>query len=374
MTISHDVNEIETVNAQQLQIRSTGTTVLQTSVFTTAYKISKARGHETKNFHRRKNRGDLLPMTPWLRFESEGSITSCGYDASYPGTFQTWTDYSFNDRWMLTEDDLLSYAGDAGVDPRDYVQVAAARIYSSGHDTLTFVAELRSVKRMFLNLAKRLVRMVKDPSYKNVKSVDDVANLYLEARYGWRPFINDLISLERTISSLDDSRKRFKERAGTSWATSVVHEVPWSYSSSKGTVVITDDVQVSFRGCVVADISPPDFAFNPIITGYELITFSFILDWFVNVGQWLSALSFLSMSKAHVASTGLLVEVSRTATVAGASPQNQYTSVNAHLTASSSAVLKTRSPSSVPMGITTITRLDIFKMVDLLSIIRALSR
>lgn len=70
-------------------------------------------------------------------------------------------------------------------------------------------------------------------------------------------------------------------------------------------VVVTDEI--SLRGSVTADINPPRFQLNPVITGWELIRFSFIIDWFVQVGTWLEAMSFLVFSTNYTASYGYKV-------------------------------------------------------------------
>lgn len=58
---------------------------------------------------------------------------------------------------------------------------------------------------------------------------------------------------------------------------------------------------------------------NAVTTGWELITFSFVIDWIIDIGQWLEAMSFLVMQTNYEAARGLQLSIERETTIAGTS-------------------------------------------------------
>lgn len=263
------------------------------SPFWVSYDVRSASGVETPDFHKRKRSGELLPLNLYVRSDASG--TQAKFAVSYYDTRLPYNPY-------MVHDDNCNYV-DMGrpVDAvtlsakfdRDlaslYVQEAAAKIYSSGWDSLTFLAELKKTVGMVLGVAKKL-RTLRDQR---------VVDNWLEARYGWRVLYYDIQDIIKAINRIDDKRKRFSERAGNTFKSSVpcsstvlnwagvglVHETTW-----------TEEWTISTGGRVVADIQPPVFQFNPLKTGWELITYSFVVDWLFGIGTWIDAMSFLVVS------------------------------------------------------------------------------
>jgi len=187
-----------------------------------------------------------------------------------------------------------------GLDYDYYVQAVAAKIYSNGWDALTFTAELTKTVAMFRGFVGRVIRQASSPK--------GLASLWLEGRYGWRTLAYDLIDIDKAIRNLDDGRKRYRDRVGgnTSQYLTTTH----TNGAAWGTLTCTAHInrKIGVRGTIVADIEPPRFGFNPVTTAWELITLSFVIDWIVNVGQFLEAMSFLALSRAYVAAGGIMIE------------------------------------------------------------------
>lgn len=120
---------------------------------------------------------------------------------------------------------------------------------------------------------------------------------WLELQYGWRPLMSDVVS---ACSAADDSvrteggiflvhsSKRIKERAITGELVSCAGLVNLTLGSD-----VTSDCSVrlwyKLNNWYVAELSSLGLT-NPFEIVWERIPYSFVVDWFLPVGNWLSAL------------------------------------------------------------------------------------
>lgn len=330
---------------------------------TTSVSCMDTYGNDIPHFHARRRRGELLPQTPFTQFKREGTTLT---------TYHLWYgNYAYNDEywfesgewnyytsWQVTQDELALI-----LQPSDtrFVQEAAAAIYSNGHDTLTFLAELASVRQMFVNTGIRLLDLVKG---KNIGyTYKKLANDWLEARYGWRTLVFDIKSLNKAIQNLNSSKQRYSEKRGnqttnSSSVTSVTTSNPSHVDHTK-----FDVITVGLRGSVIADIEVPQFQFNPLQTAWELIPFSFVVDWFLTVGKAISAASFLVYKSQYSASVGTFAEIDRTVnSIFHTCPTAWGTWEQ---TGTCKARLETRAPCSVPLTPHFTLNLNPYKILDL---------
>jgi hypothetical protein len=201
------------------------------------------------------------------------------------------------------------------------------------------------------------------------KGITDVADLWLQFRYGWRVLYFDMMDLNEVINELDDSKKRFSERVGTSVSggnTATYDSVIDENHTRHDTVV--DSWTLSRRGFVTADVQPPKFQFNPATTAWELVKFSFIIDWFIDVGTWLESMSFLTISENYAASYGYNLEVSRDVNEWG-SHITIYT-YGFNTSSRSRVIYKHRDPVSLSYQPQTNVNLNVAKVADLLAILK----
>lgn len=354
------------------------------AVYTQSVTGESIKGWDVPHFHARQKKGELLPQTPFEKYSQSGRCSTV-YDLYYIHAGVGWDHYwptgayrnSFTS-WILTKEYL------AGLLPpldKKFVQLAAAAIYSNGHDTLTFLAELASVKNMFLSVGKKLLRLhsmdrtlrrkaltlkeVRD--YASRRSVKDVSNEWLQARYGWRTLGYDLMSLNKAIQNLNVSKKRYSERKGnTTQQTSIeTLETPSPPSVDVHSVNLT--IVTGVRGSVVADIDVPQFQFNPLQTGWELIPYSFVIDWFVSVGKAISAASFLAYQSKYSASVGQYVKVTKSVvTTLRNNASVQGTRIS---TGDCEASLEVRTPCSVPLVPHFSLNLNAAKVADLVGLL-----
>jgi hypothetical protein len=179
----------------------------------------------------------------------------------------------------------------------------------------------------------------------------------------------DIVDFQKAIKSLDEERKRFSQRVGyTDTSTNTTSVTFYEDTVQKFAGTITDNWSVSVRGSVVADVEPPKFQFNPVLTGWEVIRFSFIIDWFIGVGTWLESLSFLAIQSQYVAAGGIKVSLVRDVTHQ-LSWKPPFTGNLSCDNSVSTAVYTVRTPQSLPLRPFANVNLDVPKVIDLMAII-----
>jgi hypothetical protein len=349
-------------------------------LFWYGYEYDKYFGVDIPNFHARKSAGELLPYTPYTKGTQEISNIR-GY-LEYEGQFSpTNTGWYFVIRsnegshpFMESPDGTNLFTGDpineansaiserfGEQTPYSLVQAAAAKAYSSGWDTLTFLAEFHHVLRMFKSILSNLSSLAKSP--------DNLRDAWLEGRYGWRVLVYDILDANEAIRKLSKKQsQRTKERTGTtlSWTNSYesLHENPFCYYNSR---VITDKCSLGLRGRVISDFTPPAFQFNPVTTAWELVTLSFVIDWVWNVGQALNAMSFLVLSGEYSACWSLQYDKVRTYS-STFTPKSGWT-INGLGSFTETTSIIHRHPCVVPKLPSINVRLDEFKVLDLIALL-----
>lgn len=127
-----------------------------------------------------------------------------------------------------------------------------------------------------------------------------VPQLWLEHQYGWKPLLNDV---HTAIDRYADNNYRDPTRL----YASVKNRLKMNQESFRKFVIqdgIVAEVvdEVSHEGFVRIDYKPDEYyshlkgpeewgILNPLVVAWELVPFSFVADWFIPVGDWLSAVT-----------------------------------------------------------------------------------
>jgi len=315
-------------------------------------------GRDLPEYHKRKKRGELLPIT-YFRQEEIKRETHVAFDMQYnSSSYRKLCQRRTGNIWPYPEEAMMQEFVD-GYPTEYFVQAAAAKIYSSGWDALTFMAELRQTYAMFSNFVGNFA--------KNASS-GKLENIWLEGRYGWRTLMYDIEDINKMLQNIDAKRTRFKESVGTT--VKEVIQTPFLWGQAEGGNVDftrTDTIFIGLRGTVVADVEPPDLSFNPITTAWELKTLSFVVDWIVNVGQFLEAMSFLIISTQHYAAGGREISVIREYTIDSVTPHSGW-SYTCEGRSDSFRRWTMRIPTTVSNNPLLQLRLDGWKALDLVSL------
>lgn len=324
-------------------------------------------GYDIPHFHSRKRAGELLPQTPWHQYERDvtcegwyaAQVIESGQSVSLYCT-GPYTVAAPTGAWTLSEEDLMA---EFPAYTDKYVQQAAAKIYSSGFDALTFLAEFTDVIRLFKTVGKQLLTL------RLPKNWRDYSNEWLSWRYGWRTLMYDIQNINELLSEFDSKRTRWKETQGVTQRHEVSEVTSKEFDYWYCQKTTTDKVTKSLRGTVIADIEIPKLQFNPFVTAWEKIPLSFVLDWFVTVGKAIDAASFLCFSSAYSASRGIRVDMERLRTLTDVSAKPGYVSGGCELALTTKAYREVRIPCSVPVTPHLTLNLDSKRVLDLVALV-----
>jgi hypothetical protein len=238
------------------------------------------------------NKGDFFIPTPW-----SFTIHQEDYMSGSQKKFQVIPTEAFI---AATEGNLGAPIPVPAWDARDSMyNLALNRLNDKVRGSLDLsvaLAEAGTTTRMIKNTIKLLrhARKLKPPG--GFGSTRDVANGYLQYKYGWKPLLSDIFGVA------DESIRIVQNKIQRISAGSKVREngpITQVYSSINGTPnvrVMRIRKETSFSGCrigVILQIPPSAFrldrwmSMNPISIGWELIPYSFVVDWVYDIGSYL---------------------------------------------------------------------------------------
>ena len=205
------------------------------------------------------------------------------------------------------------------------VIAAQANVTGADWDTLTFLAELKktthdlaNVGTRFNNLTSKLAReaweihtlrktnagtfVLKKNLKRGIKRFllttdpwEIFRSLWLEARFMWRPMIGDakdaVTALQQCLEK-GQSMLRGRGRQTLSGSSAKTYE---TYLNANATEFVTEELEwdLTIRAmCYMRfdDIASSHFGFDAGVTAWELIPYSFVVDYFTNIGSWVSSL------------------------------------------------------------------------------------
>jgi len=138
------------------------------------------------------------------------------------------------------------------------------------------------------------------PNGKGPSLTKSLANNWLQLQYGWKPLLNDIKGTLQALPTLMGGNQGFVQQV-TSTGSAFSNETSLTNPSSPNcTSKMICEIQTSTHCKMVLRyrIASPLSTFlsqvglaNPISLGWELLPFSFVVDWFVGVGPFLDALT-----------------------------------------------------------------------------------
>lgn len=349
-------------------------------------------GRTVPNYHQLQKEGKILPHTYFRRehLYNEGHGT---YKVSNGANSVEAVPFWHFRNYFLTLEELTS---EIPTDMDYFVQQAAARVYSSGYDVLTFVGELGSLISLYRNFLKKFIttmdnhkfwtavsaarynfRTILDEARKGkspataLRDIQYVAGEWLQVRYGLRPLLYDLQGLYDAIHTFNEERKIYSEKAGFTnrWTDEFTTVKTTTGTHFNHSYHVRTDWEVSSRGAVTALIEPARFQANPFVTGWELTTLSFVFDWVINVGQALESISFLAINSQYTASAGYKITAERFSEIVDVTGANGWNVDDVSRVHTGRSERVERIPTKVSILPQPKIRLNPVKVVDLLALI-----
>lgn len=183
---------------------------------------------------------------------------------------------------------------------------ARSRCRASVFDALTTLAELNktanmvgnSIRRFFMTaseVAERAARLSRRPG----EAISLFSKLWLEYRYGWLPAVYSAEDALRAYNLLQSKREFIIEKAlHTEEIQGQEFDVQETNLGGGGTqtIQLSETLSGQRRYCATAlGIVNPSNAkyvgFDPLLTAWELVPYSFVVDWFLDVGDWINSIS-----------------------------------------------------------------------------------
>lgn len=270
---------------------------------------SRTYGENIVGYHRAKAAGALLPHTHWIQTERQVmTVTPGDWYIQWVSPPSIWAEITPYALYLPTQ-----YAPPS-MDPSiaDYaLQRAAAKIYSEGWDALTFAAEAPKTANMIRGFTAKALNLTRNLSRKRV------FDMWLEGRYGWRTLAYDVRDIHKAVVEMDSQRSIWSERQGLKVDRSTSSPGEVFNPTNNNLLRVSEDIvlEESYRGAVSAKIEVARARFNPVETAWELVPFSFVLDWVYDVGTAIRALSFAATTRGYTSSIGLKHDYSATYTL-----------------------------------------------------------
>lgn len=184
--------------------------------------------------------------------------------------------------------------------------------------TSAMICQALSLLRHPIRDAKRALKLTRKQmrTPEGRKAVLDKANdLWLEGRYGWRPFIYDVMSWfdARSTPKYERYTARKRVKRSATWTT----YIDFGYNRGLGVIKLRLDHQLSvvFRAGQLAEYSPrvdgyaQSFGLYDVVgAAWDLVPYSFVYDWFCNLGDALKSLQAYYLVKNRIGWSSLKQE------------------------------------------------------------------
>lgn len=273
----------------------------------------------TPEFEKKKSTGELA-FNPMSRFTVTKMTEPCVYDMSgylYGGVVTKHGAHAFTSelQGVLNSDSLIrSYFLGKWSNERniaiaqawanvDETELLASASLGELPETVKFIADIFrrfiAILKVFISKKSRLKALTVMRQLNSKKAAESSANLWLEFRYAVRPLIFEAHS---ALAALEYSRNReLRHTARGKCISTTKTSGPVTVKSASGTyedITYNHAVETRYEaraGVMYSiDTSASDLSLafglgNNFETLWELTPFSFIIDWFLNIGDIISA-------------------------------------------------------------------------------------
>lgn len=201
------------------------------------------------------------------------------------------------------------------------VNTAAARCRSAQFDAMTFMAEavktntmiaarLQSISDIAMRMARKAQRVSRRPG--RWESPADIFSRYwFEGRFGWLPLVYDV---NDAIAALHVKRRDIAVGRNAQVITFQDGDSSSTGSGTRWDTTRTISGTHKVSGYAVAELSGGLNAvgFDPLVTGWEVVPYSFLIDYFIDIGGYLQAITPFSDVNLAVTSASIVTDYSAT--------------------------------------------------------------
>jgi hypothetical protein len=256
----------------------------------------------TPNFKSKLECGKFLPLNPVhivRRRETRNPgpvtnqklVTPGSGPYRFSGTYAGWLTSALLPEEPTIDQDIVDTV----------VNTAAAKAAEAEWDVLTFMGELKQTTNMMAqiihlfntrvaDLARRARRAARSPK----EAIDIFTTMWLGYRYGIRPLLYDMQSAQKALARLGGEYDF--SRGASIQEVNLYNEADSTYqdSISKYDINAVCTGNRKYRGVAYASFDSDwarSFGADPLTTAWELVPYSFVVDWFVDIGSWVQTLT-----------------------------------------------------------------------------------
>lgn len=189
----------------------------------------------------------------------------------------------------------------------------------TSYDLLTELAEMREIPKLvtsacesMYNILTNLKKSFKIKDLKRagiLRPIDllthpervfrNIANMWMGYRYGVMPLVysmRDILkTIDRGVNMVNRKARYITPRRTSTQQPSPAYDYKWS--AYEGQIIIRGNIFQHFDFDTVANFS--GIGFNPAVTAWELIPYSFVFDWFVNMGDYITRSTAIPMNDGY---------------------------------------------------------------------------
>lgn len=302
------IEALKTPDTYSLYDRESGALFLNEGTGLVNYQLQSIEDTTLPGFKTLRRCGEFLPPNPvdiitkrtfalpgevyidrgsWYPFIARGFLFQGNLPTVGTGASNWWDPY-----WRAIDEQIV-----------DQVELAAAaKAAGDRWDVLTAIAEMQSTVKTIATYAARL----KDVIAKAIRGIlkakrnpsKFLSGEWLQARYGVRPIVYDIMAAIDTFSNLYLELPWVEGRAFQPKKTTRVLDIR-AMPGPLGTTWVKERTEttlemyrsMAYLGLKGKDLRERRFQLDLAVTGYELIPLSFVLDWFIDFGAYVQTLA-----------------------------------------------------------------------------------
>lgn len=254
--------------------------------------------------------GQLKPVNPYSVTTTETVVPVCSWDVTLKeqGTqCYSRTDYvgpSPCDGGCNTSALAVDSARSSWLNGRAMLNFLL-KVKDQKSQILVTLAESRQTVEMISGIAKTVAGLRKKWLGKQPRSVRKserkLHSSWLEYRYGWMPLYYDAYGITSQLLEKPDTRELYPVRGVARWETDSQQVVDWPAAYWKGKVLRRDSHR--YKAMVGGFISVTNRTSrelvrsgltNPLELAWEVLPYSFVVDWLISVGDYIEGMTALS--------------------------------------------------------------------------------
>jgi len=292
------------------------------------YNYQTMTDQKTPGYFKAVREGTAIPVSP-MSSTKDTTVKSTGrYQAVHSSNNNpTGQQYEYDINGYYYSDSLWGITPSAPyVDGNIALQEALSRAQNDCFDALTFAAEFRKTVEGVVTLRSRAMTLLerfndrvrsraRSKRYRGHELSQILAEIWLEMRYMWRPLVYDMYAMDEAVRRLaagieDPLQRAYASRTETATSlrnfTSGYIVTPGVGAGVVGLTAICSHsvvVERHVHASVGLKVTTREITMSdPVVTAWELVPYSFVLDWFVTIGTSLSAFSPFATGQLQYAS------------------------------------------------------------------------